>query len=59
MVVAIQECSAGNEVAGSDWVETKIFTDGVSVGEVIKWSQSVGGSCKGKLFLSRPQNSEK
>jgi hypothetical protein len=57
MIIGIQECSIGNEVAGINWVETKIFKKSDTLQDVSDWSKDIRG-CKGKLILSEPQNSE-
>ena len=57
MIIAIQECSAGNESSGSNWLETKVFDERSSIGVVLNWSKSLSGF-KGRLILSKPQNSE-
>ena len=38
-VVVIKHCSAGNEVAGEVWRETKIFSPDTTAREILKWAQ--------------------
>ena len=37
-IVAMLDCSAGNETVGEMWVETKIFEMGAPLGNVISWA---------------------
>ena len=54
MVIAIQECSNGNETVGDMWVETMVFDKSEPVEKVVEWGARIG---RGRLLLSKPQNS--
>lgn len=41
-IVAIKDCSDGNDSIGEMWKETAIFEDTDPVGEILKWAYKVG-----------------
>ena len=49
-IVAIKECSAGNESVGTEWLETCIFDEDATVKDVLKWASS------GRNYLSTKGN---
>ena len=59
-IVAIKEKADGNESVGTMWLETKIFEEDVSVGEIIRWSQNgtMWPKSQGRLIISVPDNDE-
>jgi len=50
-IIAIKECSAGNESVGEMWKETKIFGDSNTLKEVMQW---IHNSKKQNVILSIP-----
>jgi len=50
-VIAIKECSCGNESVGSMWLETKSFTPETPLRAIVEWAQE-HHICDGKLCLT-------
>ena len=42
-IVAIKEMSAGNDIVGDMWLETKSFAKSAPVGAIIDWAKDAGG----------------
>ena len=40
-IVAVKECSAGNESVGEQWVETAIFTGETTLRDVVAWAAGI------------------
>ena len=55
-IVAVKEKSAGNETIGDMWLETKIFDEKISVGDIIRWSQDgrMDSRNGGRLIITVP-----
>ena len=49
-IIAVGECSRGNDTVGDMWYETKIFRPSDDIEDVFKWARKVGVS--GKLILT-------
>lgn len=47
-VIAIKECSAGNEQVGDMWLETGSFDKNTKIKEIIEWAKN----CSGKLIIT-------
>jgi hypothetical protein len=54
-VIAVKECSAGNETVGTMWIETKTFHKDTPVSEIIAWAES-SSKCNGKLIITVNEN---
>ena len=54
-IVAIQECSAGNESVGNMWLETHIFNRSEPIANVLKWADSLP-CANGRLIIRAPDN---
>ena len=49
-VIAIGECSAGNESVGDMWLETKAFDKNTPVKDIIRWAED--RNVTGKLIIT-------
>lgn len=54
-IVILQECSAGNESVGNEWVETGIFEDTQTLAEVLEWRKQLGRGEQGRLMITVPK----
>jgi hypothetical protein len=48
--VAVQECSAGNESVGNEWLATRSFLGGTTLSEVWEWALGQHGA-HGRLII--------
>jgi hypothetical protein len=53
-VVAVQECSDGNESVGNEWVETAIFDSLTTAADILLWAKKQHGA-QGRLMLTIPR----
>jgi hypothetical protein len=52
LIVAMQECSAGNESVGSAWLEARTFDPMTPVYEIIAWGKTCSPyAARGKLII--------
>lgn len=52
-IIAIKERSAGNDLVGDMWIETKSFDVATPVKEIMYWAND----CSGKLILTIDESS--
>lgn len=50
-IIAIQECSAGNETIGDMWLETKSFDNKIPIEEIIDWADGLSNA-GGRLIIT-------
>lgn len=53
-VIAVQECSVGNDCVGEMWLETGLFDTDTPVGDILSWGQGLRHS-GGRLILTVPK----
>jgi len=58
-LVAVLECSAGNESVGNEWVETEMFSHDTTLLEVLKWAEQHSSHGNGRLMLTTPESEKK
>lgn len=54
-IIALKECSAGNETVGDMWIEAKSFPEDTPLSEVVKWGDSKG---RGRLMITSDQSNQ-
>lgn len=57
VVVAVQECAAGNEQVGDMWLETRIFPAETSAADILAWAGGLPSS-GGRLIITHPAADE-
>lgn len=51
-IVIVKEMSAGNESIGTEWLESKIFSEDSTLRDVLQWKKS----SYGRLMIVEPHN---
>jgi len=55
-VVAMVECSAGNDSVGTMWIQTRVFNTSEPIANVMRWVETLSSHCIGKVILRTPDN---